>query len=144
MFYCFQVKANWSKTIITANHGTHGVLHPPIEKVPLATSQRLHELTHRVPCRRTHALRLLPIDGNPLLSLPDIAGMLYRVLVFRHQVLIDGLAQGCDSYLFHHCCRICLKCNFRAAKIALFFHFIVHNSSFICIFAAKRLNIELL
>lgn len=34
-------------------------------------------------------------------GLPDIAGMLNRLLVFRYQILIDCLANGCDSYFVH-------------------------------------------
>ncbi len=101
MFYCFQVETNWPKTIITANHGTHGVLHPPIEKVPFAASQRLHERTHNLPCRRTKAFWHSSAYGNPLLPYCYITSMLYRVLETFHQVVINRLPHGNNTYVVH-------------------------------------------
>ena len=90
------------EAVIAADHCTHGILHPSVVEVAFTSGQRFHELLHGVPCRRTHPFRLLAINGDPLLAFPDVTGVLNRVFVFRHQVLIDRLANGCDSYFIHN------------------------------------------
>ena len=97
----FDVEAEGTEAVVAADHRTHGVLHPAIVEVAFASGERFHKLLHGVPRRRTHAFRAFAVDGNPLLALDDIAGVLNRILVFRHEVGIDRLADGGDSYFVH-------------------------------------------
>ena len=97
----FNIEAEWSETVIAADHCAHGVLHPAIIEVPFTSCQRFHELPHGIPCSRTHPFRTFAILGNPLLSLFDIACVLDGILILFHQVWIDRLAYGSDSYFVH-------------------------------------------
>ena len=96
------IKAERTETVVATDHGTHGILHPSVIEIAFTFRQRLDKRFHRLPGRRTHPFRTLSADGNPLLPHPDIARMLYRVLISRHQVGIDSLADGCDAYLVHN------------------------------------------
>jgi hypothetical protein len=97
----FEIETKGAETIVTTDHGAHRILHPAIVEVAFASGQCLHELTHGRPGRRTQTLRTGAIDGYPLLAHADIARMLDGVFVFRHQVGIDGLADGGDSDFVH-------------------------------------------
>ena len=99
--YHFEIEAEGAEAVVATDHGAHGILHPAVVKVTFASGQRLNELTHGGPSRGTQALRTGSVDGYPLLAHADIAGMLDGVLILRHQVGIDGLADGGDSYFVH-------------------------------------------
>ena len=95
--YLFEIEADRAETIVATNHSTHWILHPAIEEVAFATCQRLHEGTHDIPSRRTQSLWTLTVNGNPLLAKTDIASVLNRVLILRHEVFIDGLAHSSNA-----------------------------------------------
>ena len=101
LFDDFDVETERAETVVAANHGTHGVLHPAVVEIAFATSQRLDKIAHRVPCGRAKVLRALAVDGRPLLTLADVAGMLDGIFVFRHQVGIDRLTNGRDANFVH-------------------------------------------
>ena len=96
------IETERTETVIAADHRTHGVLHPTIVEVPLAFGQRFHKFPHGLPCSRTHPLWLPAVNGDPLLPFPDIASVLNGILILGHQVRIDRLANGCDSYFAHN------------------------------------------
>ena len=98
----FNVETERTKTVIAANHCTHRVLHPSVEEVAFALGQRLHKRPHGFPCRWTHSFRALTVDRNPLHTSADITGMLNGILVLFHQVGIDRLTNGGDTYLVHY------------------------------------------
>ena len=95
------IKANWPEAVVAADHSAKRVFHPAIIEVAFAFGQRLDKLTHRAPCRRTKPLRTFPVNRNPLLAFHDITRMLDGILIFRHQIGIDCLSDGGDSYLVH-------------------------------------------
>ena len=97
----FKIEAYGTEAVVAADHGAHGVLHPAVEEVALATSQGLHEGPHHIPGGRAQARRALTVDGDPLLSDADVAGVLDGVLILRHQVVIDGLAHSGNADLIH-------------------------------------------
>ena len=97
----FEIETEWTEAVVATNHRTHRVLHPPVVEIPLSPGQGLHKLTHGRPGGRTHALRTLAVDGEPLLAFHHVASMLDGILVFRHQIRIDRLADGSDAYLIH-------------------------------------------
>ena len=102
LFDYINIETERTEAIVTTYHCTHGILHPPIVKVALATSQRLHKLTHGIPSGRTHPSWAFAVYGYPLLSLSYIACMLNGILKLLHQIRIDSLADGSDSYLIHN------------------------------------------
>ena len=95
------IEAEWPESVITTDHRTHGVLHPTVKEIAFTLSQWLNKLLHRFPGRWTHTFRALPIYGNPLLALPDIASVLNGILIFFHQVVINRLANSCDADFIH-------------------------------------------
>ena len=95
------IETEWTKTVIAADHGTHRVFHPSIIKIAFSFSQRLYELPHRRPCRRTHPIGTFSINGNPLLAHFYIAGMFDGILVLGHQVRVNRLSDSCNPYLIH-------------------------------------------
>ena len=97
----FDIETEWPETVVTTDHGAHGILHPTVEEVTFALRQRLYKRPHGVPRRRAQTFRTFAVDGDPLLSLPDIASVLNGVLVLRHQIGIDCLANGCDANFVH-------------------------------------------
>ena len=70
-------------------------------KIAFSFSQRLYELPHRRPCRRTHPIGTFSINGNPLLAHFYIAGMFDGILVLGHQVRVNRLSDSCNPYLIH-------------------------------------------
>ena len=135
------IETERAEAVVAADHRAHRVLHPSVVEVALASGQRLHELTHGRPCRRTHPFRLLAVYGDPLLALPDVASVLNRVLVFRHQVLIDRLANSRDSYFVM---QILAYCIFRMLHLLSFLAFIfvlVLGMKLISLFRRKTLSI---
>ena len=78
------IETEWTKTVIATNHGAHWVFHPSIIKIAFSFDQRLYELPHGRPCRRTHPIGTLAIDGNPFLAHFYITGMLNGILVEGH------------------------------------------------------------
>ena len=95
------IEAEGPEAVVAADHRTHGILHPAVEEVSFALRQRLYEWPHGVPSGRTQSFRTFAVDGDPLLSLPNVASVLNGVLVLRNQVGIDRLANGCDAYFAH-------------------------------------------
>ena len=95
---CLNVKTHRPETIIATDHRTHGVLHPPIVEVAFATRKRLHERTHRLPCRGTQPFRTTTINGNPLLSFAHSASMLNGVFESLHQVGVNRLPHSRDAH----------------------------------------------
>ena len=97
----FDIETEWSEAVVATDHRTHGIFHPAVEEVAFALCQRLHEWSHGLPCRRAQTIWTFAVDRDPLLSLPDVASVLNRVLVLRDQVGIDRLANSCDSNYVH-------------------------------------------
>ena len=95
------IETEWTETVIATNHGTHRVFHPSIVKIAHSFGQRLDELPHGIPCRRTHPIGTFSIDGNPLLALLYVAGMLNGIFVSGHQVRVNRLPYCCNPYLIH-------------------------------------------
>ena len=101
ILYSFNIETERTEAVVAADHCTHGILHPAVIEIALATGQGFHKLSHGRPCRRTHAIWTSPVNRNPLLTLFDIASMFDGVLVFLHQVRINGLADSSNAYFVH-------------------------------------------
>ena len=97
----FDVETERSEAVVATDHCAHGILHPTVEEVTFALRQRLYEWPHGVPSGRTQSFRTFAVDGDPLLSLPNVASVLNGVLVLINQVLIDRLANSCDANFVH-------------------------------------------
>ena len=107
VFDDFDIETERSETVVATDHRAHGVLHPTVEEVTFALCQRLHERPHGLPRRRAQSFRTFAVNGDPLLSLPDVACVFNGVLILRYQVGIDRLANSCDANFIHvskwHC-----------------------------------------
>ena len=97
----FYIEAERAEAVVAAYHGAHGVLHPSVVEITLASGQRLYKLLHGAPGGRAHTLWTFTINRNPLLTFFYIAGMLYGILVFLHKVGIYRLPNSRNSYLIH-------------------------------------------
>ena len=97
----FDIETERSEAVVATDHGAHGILHPAVEEVAFALCQRFHKGLHGLPCRGAQTFRTFAVNGYPLLSLPDVTGVLNGVFVLRCQVGIDRLANGCDANLVH-------------------------------------------
>ena len=49
-FYGLEVETKWSKSVIAADHGAHGILHPVVIEVAFALCQLFDEVLHACPC----------------------------------------------------------------------------------------------
>ena len=96
------IEGERAETVIAADHGAHGILHPAIVEIAFSVGQGFHELPHGGPCRGAHARGAFAVHGDPLLALPYVARMGDGVLVPGHQIRIDRLPDCRDSYLVFH------------------------------------------
>ena len=90
------IETEWAETVIATNHCAHRVFHPSIIEIAFSSGQRLNELPHGIPSRRTHPVGTFAIDGNPLLAFFYITGMLNGILVLGHQVRVNRLHEQDD------------------------------------------------
>ena len=97
----FDIETERSEAVVATDHRAHGILHPAVEEVTFALCERFHKRPHGLPRRKTQTFRPFAVDGDPLLSLPDVASVLNGVLVLRYQVRIDRLANSCDANFIH-------------------------------------------
>ena len=97
----FNQKTDGSKTVVATDHRGHRIFHPTVVEIAFATRKRLDKRTHGIPRRGAKTIGTQTIDGNPTLPDADIAGVFNRIFVLRHQILVNGLADGDDSDFFH-------------------------------------------
>ena len=131
--YHFNVETHRSEAVVATDHGAQGILHPSVIEVSLATGQRLDEFLHGAPGRRTHPFRTLTVHRNPFLSLQHIASVFDRVLIFRHQIRIRSLPDGCDSD-FHLNKKFCVFNDTECSEQTYEFHGILSNQATHCEF----------
>lgn len=100
-FYCFNVEADRSETVVAAQHGTEGIFHPSVKEVAFAACQRLDKLPDAFPGFRTEAFGALSAYAKPRLSLAHLAGVGNGVFVLRHEVSVLHLPYGSYLHGFH-------------------------------------------
>ena len=97
----FDIEADGAEAVVAADHCAIGVLHPPVEKVPLPTGEREDKLPHRLPGFRAQAFRTAGVDADPLLPFFYIAAMLNGILILLRKVRMRDLPERSYTYLFH-------------------------------------------
>ena len=97
----FEIETKGAETIVTTDHGAHGILHPAIVEVAFASGERFHKLLHGVPRRRTHAFRafagaevLIDSEIEALVDC-DSDALLFKVRMQGPQVACHTGARSC-------------------------------------------------
>ena len=97
----FYQETNGAKAVVTRNHGRTLVLHPSVIQICCPICQSHYKRRHALPSALTKPFRLFPTIGYEDLSFFHIAGMLQRVLITLHQILVTSFTHNGDFNLPH-------------------------------------------
>ena len=77
------------------------MLHPAVIEIAFPARKRLDKRPQRLPGRRAEALGAFSAAGNPGLAHPQVTRVENRILIPRHQILVNGLPY-CRDFDFHN------------------------------------------
>ena len=61
----FEIETKGAETIVTTDHGAHGILHPAVIKIAFAFGEGFDKFMHRRPCGWTHSFGAFAVNRNP-------------------------------------------------------------------------------
>ena len=96
-----QQETHRPESVVAGDQSRLPVFHPSLIDILSPVGEGHDEGRDRFPGTVTKPLRFLPPVRDKYLPLPKIAGMLDRVLIPGHQVLVTGLSQNRDPDISH-------------------------------------------
>ena len=97
----FDEKAHRPETVVAGDHGGSRIFHPAVIEIFPAMGEGHHKGRHAFPRAVAEPFRLLPAVGDEDLPLAEITGVLDRIFILSHQVLVTRHAHDGDLDLLH-------------------------------------------